>query len=153
VSARLKRTIWTTAAAAVLVAATFVGSAQAVQIHAAYPPEDHGSFVQGWAKISTDCPYLKCSVYLKIERKSLWPLGPSFVNGSFVNWSNDWVEMRATKLAGCYEYRTTIEIYEDSVAPVGGGANIGPMGMSVSGQRVYSYKIGPWSSAWVERCG
>jgi hypothetical protein len=142
--------MWTTAATAVLLAAMFVGSAQAVQIYGVYPPEDHGSYVQGWANIRTDCSNLSCSVYLKIERRS-W-LGPRFVNGSFVNWSNSWVSMTAMKLARCSYYRTTIEIYEDSVAPVGGGANIGPVGVSASGQQVYRYKIGPWSSAWVRSC-
>lgn len=132
------------------IAATVTASAQAVQIYGVYAPQDHGSYVQGWANIRTDCPYFQCSVYLKIERSS-WS-GWRFVNGSFVNWSNSWISMSAGKLSGCYDYRTTIELYEDSIGPVAGGVNIGPVGTSASGQTIYRWNIGPWSSGTTRAC-
>ncbi|HSX14942.1 MAG TPA: hypothetical protein VLE72_03510 [Candidatus Saccharimonadales bacterium] len=124
--------------------------AEAVQLYSVYTPDNHSTYVQGWANINTSCPYYQCQVYLKIERSSY--SGWRYLNGNWVNWRNSWVSMTAGKLRGCYNYRTTIEIYEWSIGPIGGGVNIGPVGVNASGQTIYDYKFGPWSSGYRRVC-
>jgi hypothetical protein len=115
-----------------------------------YAPERlNSSQIRGWANLSRDCSgTLGCFNYVKIER-SRW-YGVEFVNGWWAN-ANGWNSITANLPSGCYDYRTTTDSYNDSIGPVGGGVNIGPVGVSSNGQTVYRYRL-TWSSGWKRHC-
>lgn len=113
------------------------------------PKKINSSQVQGWANLSRDCSgTYGCYNYIKIERSNWW--GVSYQNGWWAN-SNGWNSITANMTPGCYSYRTTVDSYNDVAGSYGWGVNIGPVGWTSNGTRIYRYKV-TWSSGWAYRC-
>jgi hypothetical protein len=108
-----------------------------------------GTALEGWALLSRDCSGTQgCWNYMKIERWQWW--GMQYLNGNWVN-NNGWNRMTASLPGGCGYYRTTVDSYNDIAGTYGGGVNIGPVGFTGNGTRVYRYKT-TWSSGWRYAC-
>jgi hypothetical protein len=118
-----------------------------------YSPEDHGDYIRGWGNVTRDCSNTYgCWIYIKLERWSSLLHSWRYVSGRWQNSSGSyWASKSAYKLSDCRYYRTTVDAYNDSTAPIGGGANIGPVGAASNGQQISRYKT-VWSSGYVRLC-
>jgi hypothetical protein len=119
-------------------------------VYGVYAPNKiNGTQVQGWANLSRDCSgTYGCYNYIKIERSNWY--GASYQNGWWAN-ANGWNSITADMTPGCYNYRTTVDSYNDVAGGYGAGVNIGPVGMTSSGTTIYRFKT-TWSSGWAYRC-
>jgi hypothetical protein len=135
------------AAGAVLPAQSASASAYTIGV---YAPGKSGSTAQGWANLSRDCSGTTgCWNYIKIERQRWY--GTQFVNGWWAN-ANGWNSISANiGGTGCYNYRTTVDSYNDVVGGYGAGVNIGPVGTTANGTTVYRFR-NTWSSGWNYLC-
>lgn len=114
-----------------------------------YAPDRSGNTLTGWARLSRDCSgTYGCSNYIKIERRA-WN-GWQFLSGKWAN-NGGWNSVSGTMLSGCYDYRTTVDSYNDTLVSSGGGVNVGPVGISSSGQTIYRFRI-TWSSGYKRYC-
>jgi hypothetical protein len=127
---------------------TGTASAQAYTQNA-YPPHNESGYAVGWASVVQDCTNtFGCWNYVKIEKWGYF--GNTWIGGGWVTGSG-WQSARGALPKGCGWYRTTVDSYNDVAGPVSGGANIGPVGGSGGGQKVYRYHS-PWSSGWASLC-
>lgn len=117
---------------------------------AVYPPSRlNASQLRGWAKLSRDCSgTYGCSNYIKIERQRAW--GVQFVGGWWAT-ANGWNSITAGLPRGCFDYRTTVDSYNDVAGSSGGGVNVGPVGVSSNGTKIYRYR-NTWSSGFSRIC-
>jgi hypothetical protein len=115
-----------------------------------YSPSRVNSWqIQGWANLSRDCGgTVGCFNYIKIERRRLW--GNEYVAGWWAN-NHGWNSVTATLPGGCYDYRTTTDSYNDIAGGYGSGINVGPVGWTSNGTRIYRFRI-TWSSGWARHC-
>ena len=114
-----------------------------------YAPHHVGNNAQGWATVVQDCSGTSgCWNYMKIEKWG-W-FGNSWVGGNWVT-GTGWQHVDAALPGGCGYFRTTVDSYNDAVGPVGGGINVGKVGISWNGQIIYRYKT-TWSSGWSYIC-
>lgn len=114
-----------------------------------YAPHNVSGYAEGWATVAQDCSGTNgCWNYMKIEKWG-W-VGNSWIGGNWVT-GTGWRSMSAALPSGCGYYRTTVDSYNDVTGPVGGGINIGKVGVSWNGQIVYRYKT-TWSSGWAYLC-
>ncbi|WP_285320739.1 hypothetical protein [Pseudarthrobacter sp. lyk4-40-TYG-27] len=113
------------------------------------PNKVNSTTAEGWANLSRDCSgTYGCWSYMKIEKREWW--GWSYRGGGWVN-NNGWNSIRGELTAGCGDYRTTVDSYNDVAGGYGSGANIGPVGASSNGTRIYRYKT-TWSSGTNRLC-
>jgi hypothetical protein len=135
-----------------LAASLFVASgahAAAYPIGVYAPERISNTQIQGWANLSRDCSgTYGCYNYIKIERSRWW--GTEFVNGWWAT-ANGWNSITATLPYGCYNYRTTTDSYNDVAGTFGSGVNIGPVGLTANGTRIYRFRQ-TWSSGWKQHC-
>lgn len=73
-----------------------------------------------------------------------------FVNGWWAN-ANGWNSITGTLNPGCYNYRTTTDSYNDVAGSWSAGVNIGQVGVTAGGTKIYRYRT-TWSSGWVRIC-
>jgi hypothetical protein len=96
---------------------------------------------------------LNCQVFMKIERSSWrgWQYaGGRWITGD-VYGKTQWATVWGNRPAGCYDYKTTVETYTDAPGSYGSGVNIGEVGTSSNGMKMYRWKIS-WSSGSVYMC-
>ncbi len=123
--------------------------ATAYTINVYAPDPKANNQMQAWANLSRDCSgTVGCYNYMKIERKVWW--GNEFVTGKWAN-THGWNNLWATKVKGCHYYRTTIDSYNRIVGDRGIGSNIGVVGVSGNGLKVYEDRV-TWSSGWTYMC-
>jgi hypothetical protein len=111
-----------------------------------YSPEKvNNSTIEGWADLSRDCSgTYGCYNYIKIERKRfLWT---EWINGGWAN-NDGWNSIQAALPNGSWEYRTTVDSYNDVTGSYGGGVNVGQVGFTANGTKIYRYRT-TWSSGW-----
>jgi hypothetical protein len=138
-----------TAAAGVSVGLAPSAEAAAYPIGVYAPNRINSGQIQGWANLSRDCSgTYGCYNYIKIERARWY--GVEYVNGWWAN-NNGWNSITANLPSGCYNYRTTTDSYNDVAGGYGGGVNIGPVGASGNGTKIYRYR-NTWSSGWTYQC-
>ena len=114
-----------------------------------YPPNRDGDTVTGWTNLSRDCSgTYGCYNYIKIERSS-WR-GWLYVSGKWAP-DNGWNPVSANLLSGCYDYRTTVDSYNDTLINVGLGVNIGAVGVNASNETIYRFQ-NTWSSGSHRYC-
>ncbi len=115
-----------------------------------YPPNKiNSTTLEGWADLSLDCAgTLGCWNYLKIERWGWY--GNQHVGGNWVS-NHGWNKMTAELPGGCGYYRTTVVSYNHMTGGYGGGVNVGVVGATGNGTRVYEYQK-PWWSDWRYYC-
>lgn len=114
-----------------------------------YSPARNGNTLIAWADLSRDCSgTYGCWNYMKITRDRLW--GQEFVAGSWVN-NNGWNSISAGLPGGCFNYRTTVDSYNDTLISSGVGINVGPVGANSSNQTIYRFKR-TWSSGTTRYC-
>lgn len=148
------RSRWRPAAAALasLLALTVVDQAPAdaaAYTKSVYAPNDEGSYLRGWADLSRDCSgTYGCWNYMKIERHRAW--GWEYVNGWWAN-NHGWNHVDATQPYGCFNYRTTVDSYNDVAGSYGSGVNLGPVGTTSNGTKIYRYRT-TWSSGFKYHC-
>ena len=141
-----------TLAATGLLAADFATPANAAAYTVAvYAPNNvGGSQIQGWANLSRDCSgTFGCYNFVKIERQRWY--GVNYVAGNWANysgWNNQTAYIGGT---GCYNYRTTVDSYSDVAGGYGSGVNVGQVGATGNGTKIYRYR-NTWSSGWATRC-
>lgn len=105
--------------------------------------------MDAWANVSRDCSgTYGCYNYMKIEKREWW--GWSHYAGQWAG-ANGWNSIRANINGGCATYRLTVDSYNDVAGGYGGGANIGPVGSSSNGTKIYRYKTS-WSSGTRQIC-
>ena len=105
--------------------------------------------LRGSADLNLDCSdTLGCHNYIKIDVQR-WN-GAKRRAGSWAN-NNGVNTIDGTLKKGCYNYRTTVDSYNDVVGAFGGGASIGKVGVTKNGEKVYRYKS-TWSSGWTRIC-
>ena len=127
------------------------GAGAAAYTKAVYAPNSvsSGTVLKSDADLSRDCAgTFGCSNYMKIERKRAW--GIQFVGGGWVNNSGR-NSIQVAKPYGCFNYRTTVDSYNDVAGSYGSGVNVGPIGFSSNGTKIYRYKT-TWSSGWKYHC-
>ena len=113
------------------------------------PNKINATQLQGWANLSRDCSGTNgCYNYIQIQ-VSRW-YGPATVNGWWAN-NNGWNSITGTLLSGCYDYRTRTDSYNYATGDVGGGANVGQVGVTSSGQKLYEWHL-EWNSGWTRIC-
>lgn len=113
------------------------------------PNKINSTQVQGWANVSRDCSgTYGCYNYIKIERSNWY--GASFQNGWWAN-ANGWNSITATMTPGCYGYRTVVDSYNDVAGSYGSGVNVGPVGTTSNGTKIYRFRT-TWTSGWAQRC-
>lgn len=128
---------------------TPAANAAAYPIGVYAPKKIAGPKLEGWANLSRDCGgTLGCFNYIKIEKNNWY--GPSFVAGWWAN-NNGWNSISTALPSGCADYRTTTDSYNDVAGSYGGGVNIGPVGVTANGTKIYRYKT-TWSSGWARIC-
>jgi hypothetical protein len=110
-----------------------------------YAPENYSTFVKGWVDMDANCPGIACHTYMKVERSSY--RGWQFVAGGWISGRWGWSSMTGTKLSGCYDYRTVVEVYTDVAGGYGSGINVGPVGYTSSGTKIYRFKNSYFSSS------
>jgi hypothetical protein len=114
-----------------------------------YPPERHSTTLQGWANLGRDCTNTNgCWNYMKIEQKTWY--GSSFIGGTWAG-VDGWNSVSAPLSTGCEEYRTTVDSYNDIAGTHGIGINLGEVGVSADGTKIYRYQT-TWSSGYVRYC-
>lgn len=143
--------------AALLCVVLMLGGAAAAQradaaaytISVSAPKRINTTQIQGVANLSRDCSgTLGCSNYIKIERQRWW--GVEYVKGWWAN-ANGWNSITADLPSGCYDYRTTVDSYNDVAGSYGTGVNVGQVGVSSSGTKVYRFRT-TWSSGFARHC-
>lgn len=113
------------------------------------PTRLNSTQIRGWADLSRDCSGTYwCGNYIKVERKTWY--GSAFQNGWWAN-ANGWNNITANLSKGCHYYRTTIDSYNDVAGSYGGGVNIGPVGFTSNGTKIYRFRT-TWSSGWSRHC-
>ena len=129
-------------------AATMAGAAAYTK--SVYPPDRiNSSTLRSWADLSRDCSgTVGCYNYMKIERKRAW--GPEFVAGNWAN-ANGWNSLTTSQPAGCYDYRTVVDSYNDYAGGHGSGVNVGQVGTASNGTKVFRFRT-TWSSGWKRYC-
>ncbi len=133
--------------AAVMGPATANAAAYPVGVYA--PTKISSTQTQGWANLSRNCDgTYGCFNYIQIQVLRWY--GATGVNGGWAN-NNGWNSIKATLLRGCYDYRTRTDSYNYSVGDVGGGVNLGPVGINASGQKYYEWHL-EWNSGWKRIC-
>lgn len=141
--------------AVLLAAAGLLGLASTTASAAAYPNgvyapnRINSSQIQGWANLSLDCSgTYGCWNYIKIERYHWY--GPEYINGWWAG-ANGWNSITANLPWGCSYYRTTTDSYNDVAGSWGAGVNIGQVGWTYNGTRIYRFRT-TWSSGWSYQC-
>lgn len=127
------------------------GAQAAAYTKSANAPQKTGPrTLQGTADLSLDCSgTLGCRNYMKIEVQR-WN-GIKKLSGKWAN-ANGVNSINGKLKKGCYSYRTTVDSYNDMVGAVGIGVNLGPVGATKSGEKVYRFRSEPWSSGWSRLC-
>ncbi len=122
-------------------------AAYAVSVH--QPKSLGNNHVQGGADVIRDCSgTLGCSNTISVE----WQLWRSAKRlGSSTPAYGGRHTVTAFKLPGCRNYRTVVTSLNDIPGSWGGGVNVGPIGGSVNGMRVYRYRTVKYS-AWTRLC-
>ena len=105
--------------------------------------------MDSWANLSRDCSgTYGCYNYMKIEKKEWW--GWSHYAGQWAG-AHGWNSLRANINGGCATYRLTVDSYNDVAGSYGGGVNVGVVGISGNGTKIYRYKT-TWSSGTSQIC-
>lgn len=123
--------------------------------YAAYAPNRSGGTLTGWANLSRDCSNTYgCWNYMKIEERNprRWETWEPwlYVGRQWVN-NNGWNHVTVNMPNGCGEYRTTVDSYNIVTGDQGGGANLGPVGVSGNGTTIYEFRT-RWSSGTNSFC-
>ncbi len=131
---RVFRVILVPLAALIAAVALALPAGAAAYTKNAYAPARAGNTITGWADLSLDCSgTYGCWNFIKIERQRWY--GPEYVSGKWAS-SNGWNSISAALSPGCYNYRTHVDSYNDTVGSIGAGVNIGPVGISSEGTTV-----------------
>lgn len=105
--------------------------------------------MDAWANVSRDCSgTYGCYNYMKIEKREWW--GWSHYAGQWAG-AHGWNSIRANINGGCATYRLTVDSYNDVAGGYGGGVNVGHVGFSANGTKIYRYKTS-WSGASRQIC-
>lgn len=105
--------------------------------------------MDAWANLSRNCSgTYGCYNYMKIEKLQWW--GWSHYAGHWAG-AHGWNSIRANINGGCAKYRLTVDSYNDVAGSYGSGTNMGSVGSTSNGTKIYRYKTS-WSGGTRQIC-